>query len=158
MKNKHPQDDTPLDEPEVPPDTTPQTQEKSIVEERNEYLAGWQRATADYRNLQQTLAREREHTSKYATRAVLTDILEVADALYDALRVAPTPDIEQLNKKLHQILERHGVRIVPVAAGDAFDPTIHESLGGEGDHIAHIAQQGYQLHETLIRPARVILK
>lgn len=131
--------------------------EKSVAEERDEYLAGWQRATADYRNLQQTLTREREHQAKYATRSLITDFLELADALRDAYRMAPTDNIAQIDKKLHQLLERAGCTSLNTKEGDTFDPHVHESLGGEGEHVAQIVQQGYRLHDTIIRPTRVIL-
>jgi len=152
-------DNTPSSDPAN--DATPLEQspplEKSIAQERDEYLAGWQRATADYRNLQQSRAREREQLTKYANRSLLTELLELADAFRDAQRVAPSDNIAQLDKKFHQLLAQQSVTSLDTKAGDVFDPTLHESLGGSGERIAQIVQQGYKLNDIIIRPTRVIL-
>lgn len=139
-------------------DISPPELEKSAADERDEYLAGWQRATADYQNLQQTMSREREHLTKYANRNLITDFLELADALNDAQRIAPSADITQINKKLHQLLERHGAKSIATVSGDAFDPALHESIGGSGEVVDNIVQQGYRMNDTIIRPSRVTLK
>jgi len=139
-----------------PPETSP-PKEKSAEQERDEYLAGWQRATADYRNLQQSLAREREQLAKYANRSLLTEFLELADAFRDAQRVAPSENIAQLDKKFHQLLAQQSVLSLGTKEGDVFDPALHESIGGSGERVAQIVQQGYKLNDSIIRPTRVIL-
>jgi molecular chaperone GrpE len=61
-----------------------------------------------------------------------------------------------IEKKLHGVLERAGVRPIE-ALGQPFDPALHEAVASDGDGstVVEVYRQGYNLGEHLLRPAMV---
>jgi molecular chaperone GrpE len=63
-------------------------------------------------------------------------------------------------KELLAIFERHGVRPI-AAAGQPFDPHVHEALFEMPDPsvpqgtVVQVMQAGYAIHDRTLRPARV---
>jgi molecular chaperone GrpE len=58
----------------------------------------------------------------------------------------------------------HGLTQFVPNPGDEFDPNKHEAVGVEqtdrnanDNHIVKVIQKGYELHGTIIRPAKVII-
>ena len=49
------------------------------------------------------------------------------------------------------------------AAGESFDPTVHEALstraedGAEPGVVLDVVEKGYRMSDTVIRPARVVV-
>jgi molecular chaperone GrpE len=97
----------------------------------------------------------------------LRDLLPVIDNLHRALahsRAGREDDpiltgVELVLRGFDEVLERHGVKVVP-ARGTAFDPNRHEAISHvESDQPANTVidehQRGYVLHDRLLRPALV---
>lgn len=145
---------------------------KKVRAEKEEYLTGWQRAKADYVNLQ------KEADVKFA-RGKELGIEELADSLLPALdafdmamsnkAVWESVDknwrqgIEYIHSKFLQALADNKVTVVG-EIGDKFDPMLHEAIESistddeSKDHtIKSIVQSGYKIGERVIRPARVKL-
>ena len=67
----------------------------------------------------------------------------IHNGLLDVLRKAGLTEIDALNQK--------------------FDPTVHEAVGEvesadvEEGHVAQVVQRGYRLHNSVLRPARVLI-
>jgi molecular chaperone GrpE len=67
----------------------------------------------------------------------------IHNGLMDILRKAGLAEIEALNQK--------------------FDPAVHEAIGetesadAEEGRVAQVVQRGYRLHDTVLRPARVLV-
>ncbi len=143
---------------------------RQIRKEKEEYLTGWQRAKADYVNLQ------KEADMKF-TRGKEIGVEELADSLLPALDAFDMAmsnkeaweavdknwrqGIEYIQSKFIQALADNKV-IVVGKIGEKFDPMLHESLESiktddeSQDHtIAKIIQSGYKIGERVIRPARV---
>lgn len=68
--------------------------------------------------------------------------------------------VELIYRKLQSILEAEGIQPI-AAAGDPFDPNLHEAISHEessevqSGHIIEVVQQGYRLGERVVRPALV---
>ncbi len=133
----------------------------TVRKERDEYLAGWQRAKADYINARRDEERERERYSKYAQESVLHEFLALADSLDMALRHEADENIMAVHRQLIELLKRHGITVID-AIGLPFNPVEHEALKEvsvdeevrEGVIIEEF-QRGYRMHDKVLRPAKV---
>lgn len=153
-----------------------QTVEKTPEQLAAEYLAGWQRALADYENLKKTAAAERVEFAKYANAALIEDLLPTVDYFDAAVR--QTPDLatcddvtrknienwligmQHVQKLLMDKLAEQGLQAIEPSG--QFDPNTQEAAEEqESDQpegtILQVVQRGFTLHDKLIRPARVIV-
>jgi len=134
---------------------------REAQKQRDEYLAGWQRAKADAINARREEERSRQAFVTMAASMVLRDFLVVADSFDEAFRSLPDEEksrIMPLYEQFKILLGQHGVKEIEVNDGDRLDPTIHEALEGEGETVAEVLQKGYYLHERVLRPVRVKVK
>jgi len=129
------------------------------------------RKQADYENLQKRTTRDLENTRKYAIEKFATELLTVKDSLEMGLdaanKLATNPDtvregIALTLKILADTLTKFGIgEINPLA--QKFDPQWHEAMAMqqvpqvEEGTVIHVHQKGYQLHDRLLRPARVVV-
>lgn len=125
------------------------------------------RTLADFDNYRKRAERERRDAVRYAGSAPLGDLLEVVDNLSRALAAGGSADdlktgVEMTLRQLEEVLRRHGVEGV-AAAGERFDPAVHEAVSRledpdvEAPTVVEELQRGYRLHERLLRPARVVV-
>ncbi|MBI3420475.1 MAG: nucleotide exchange factor GrpE [Candidatus Sungbacteria bacterium] len=126
--------------------------------QRDDYLAGWQRAKADVINARRQEESARAEFIKMATHMVLRDFLALADSFEEALRSLPDEEkhaIMPLYEQLKTLLGQHGIKEIETKSGDQFDPSIHEALEGEGEMAVEVLQKGFMLYDKVLRPARV---
>ena len=144
---------------------------KKATADKIEYLAGWQRAKADYINLQNTEDKNRTEIIKYAKESLLVDLLPLVDSFDMAFanktvwEQAPENwrrGIEYIYSQLSGILKDNGLEPVVPPLGSDFDPQRHESIGltatdkeEEDGKILEVVKKGYILQGKLIRPAQV---
>ena len=128
------------------------------------------RTRAEAENQRKRMERENSNAVKYAAEKVFRDLLAVVDSLELGLRAAreagatqPVIEgIELTRKQLGDTLARHGV-VELDPAGAVFDPEFHEavSMNPSADvapnHVLEVVQKGFQLHERVLRPARVVV-
>lgn len=129
--------------------------------QRDEYLAGWQRAKADLINARREEERSRDVFVKMATQMVLQNFLALADSFEEAIRSLPDEakhGIMPLYEQLKTLFGQHGIKEIETESGDRFDPVIHEALEGEGEMIEEVLQKGFMLYDKVLRPARVKVK
>jgi molecular chaperone GrpE len=122
------------------------------------------RVQADYQNYQKRVERDREEQAKYAAAHIIKQFLPLLDNLELALKHCNKKDdfykgIEMIYKHLHEMLHDEGVTTIK-AQGQAFDPYKHEALmtvasNKEPNTVIDVMQQGYQLHDKILRPAKV---
>ena len=133
---------------------------RKLAEER---LTRLQYLQADFDNYRKSLEREREQVIQLAGEALISDLLPVLDDMERALpsltREKNREGFELLSRKLHKILESHGLRSIE-SKGRRFDPNFHEAIakGGsieEDGTILEEYQKGYQLRSKVIRPSKV---
>jgi molecular chaperone GrpE len=128
---------------------------------KNRYL----RTLADFDNLRKRTEREKADFFRYATSAVLKDLLPILDNFDRALEHSDADDefhkgVELIYKQLYDVLYRNGLRPID-EVGVHFDPNIHEAVVREEDAtvpshtVTMILQKGYFLHDRLLRPAMV---
>lgn len=137
------------------------------TEKAEKYLAGWQRAQADYQNLKRRTDQEKEESVRFGNAMLILSLLPVLDDLERAFATVSThlagftwvDGIRLIHRKLQAALEAHGLGEIK-AVGQPFDPNLHDAVahqeGEEGVVLAEV-QRGYKLHERVIRPTLVVV-
>jgi molecular chaperone GrpE len=138
-----------------------------LVRERDEYLASWKRATADYQNLRRRLQGDIDAAVALRKAGLLNDLLLVLDYLDMALATPATTaeaknlhaGVEATRTALLGALEREGVR--PLPEGGRFDPAVHacvareDARDREAGEILATLRRGYTIEGRILRPAQV---
>tara|TARA_B100000378_G_scaffold268961_1_gene256586 strand:- start:185 stop:760 length:576 start_codon:yes stop_codon:yes gene_type:complete len=147
-----------------------ESSEKTAEQERDEYLAGWQRAQADLQNLKRQHEQERALFTNVGKEAVLRDLIPMLDnfeaAFSNKEAWEATPEswrvgIEYIYNQFQAVLEKHGVTTYG-QIGDAFDAAIHEPVASEPvedeaqkNTITAVVQKGYKIGDKVVRAAKV---
>lgn len=143
---------------------------EEIKAECDKYLAGWQRAQADYENLKRETTARNGQLSQMVLEGMLMEMLPSLDSLQMALAHAPAEPKDWVDGIRH--IERHfvdsfrqlGVDVVD-ALGKPFDPACMEAigrieqkeLGNVVDTVVEVKQAGYRIGEKCLRPVKVIV-
>ncbi|MBX4192000.1 nucleotide exchange factor GrpE [Candidatus Parcubacteria bacterium] len=131
---------------------------KKAVEEKQEYLDGWQRARADFANYKREEANL--HTDKEARikAEFVESLLPALDSFEMALKHNPTEELTLVHKQLLSALTELGVEQFG-KVGEDFSPHLHEALAKQedGEKIVRVERSGYKINNTIIRPAQVII-
>ena len=134
-----------------------------------EYLDGWQRARAEFANYKKRIEREQEESRARVVADLLQDFTAILDDLERALKDRPADGesaawasgIDMIYRKLTAVLDAEGVKPILPAAGEVFDPNVHEAVSHESSdahsegQIIDVIHQGYRIGERVIRPALV---
>jgi molecular chaperone GrpE len=128
------------------------------------------RVLADSENFKKRLLREKEDYFKFATSAILEEIIPVMDNLDLALAHGKQTEackdlvtgVEMTMNIFLDTMKKHGLE--QIAEVDVpFDPARHEALGqierddvGENT-VCQMLQKGYMLKDRLLRPAKVMV-
>lgn len=145
---------------------------KEAKEKAAEYLAGWQRAKADYINQERAEAAWKKEYIEFANRNLIDELLPVINHFLVAFsnkeaweKVDRTwrMGIEYIYKQLLGILEGHGLVLLG-EVGEHFDPALHNAVSteetgdaGADDTIARVLEPGFRLKDKVLRPARVVV-
>ena len=143
---------------------------KQARSEKDEYLTGWQRAKADYVNLQKEMDQVRKNTSLSTKERMVENLLPAIDSFDMAFankeaweKVDPNwrTGVEYIYQQFMTSLADSGIEKID-KANVPFDPNLHQSIESiptddqAKDHtIERIIQAGYKIGERVIRPARV---
>ncbi len=143
---------------------------KKCETDKQDYLAGWQRAKADFINARKDEEASRGEFIKFSEKNLIFDLLDLADS-FDGLfntkekieEINPEwrKGIENIYQQLLNILKSRGVEIIK-SIGEKFNPEEHESVGEikidnpekEGIIVEEI-RKGYKMHNKIIRPSQV---
>ena len=127
------------------------------------------RAYAEFDNVKKRLQRERDEFTRFASEAMVRQLLPIVDSLDQALlAVDESSDasgvikgVRLIHRQLTGLLEKEGVQRI-AAIGERFDPHRHEAVAqvdaGDGqpdNHVVEEVQVGYTMHGKVIRPAMV---
>ena len=137
--------------------------------ERDEYLAGWQRAKADFANYKKDELKRLEELARYQTEDFVLELIGVMDNFELGIaaleKQGPVEKgIYMIKTQIEDILKRRGLMRITIRAGDKFDPAVAEAVaevdspaGGEipPGAIVDEIEAGYRLYDKVIRPARV---
>lgn len=136
-----------------------------------EYLAGWQRAKADFINYKKDELKRMEGFLQFAAEGFILKILPILDnfeiafsqetSLKDEEQIDKTIEgFRQIEKQLKDFLQDQGVEEIK-SMGEKFDPNLHEAVEriesdeGESETIIEEVQKGYKINGRLLRPAKV---
>ena len=139
--------------------------------ERDEFKDRFMRALADAENSRKRAERDRREAEQYGGTRISRDLLPVYDNLKRALDAA-TDDtrtqaaaliegVELTLRELTNVMTKHGVKPISPAAGDQFDPQLHQAMfeapvpGTKAGQIIQVMTEGFTLHDRLLRPAHV---
>lgn len=134
--------------------------------EKEEYLKGWQRAKADYINLDRASVERQARAAAYSEESIFRELLDLADS-FELAYAINAPDsqwargIRQTYDKLRSIMKAHEIVEIE-SVGKKFDPAMHEAIElvetenqDEDDSVVAEIQKGYTLKGRILRPSRV---
>lgn len=152
----------------------PDSEIAKLTKERDEYLAGWQRAKADFLNYKKDELRRLQDVAKLSSEEIIRDLIPVVDSFDLGLaNLEKGGHVEKgvymIKSQLEDILKRNGVEKLKVDLGGKFDPSLQEAIGvidaselakdrkWESGTIAEEIEAGYSYQGKLLRPTRVRL-
>ncbi len=131
-----------------------------------DYLAGWQRAQADFINYKRRAEQEKEELVKFANAKLMLALLPIIDDLERAFESVPPESglnwvegFKMIERKLKAGFETQGLTPI-VAVGQPFDPNFHEAVReekGKDGIVIQEMERGYLLNGKLLRPAKVTI-
>jgi molecular chaperone GrpE len=141
---------------------------QAAEQSRDEYLNLAQRTRADFENYQKRMQRDLAQERRYAQTPLAADLLPALDNLERATAAAQqagekgplVQGVAMVHGQLLDILRRHGVTRID-ALGQPFDPNLHQAVMQQpsSEHppmtVTQVLEQGYMIHERVLRPARV---
>jgi molecular chaperone GrpE len=142
-----------------------ETARKEAEESWNKYL----RTAAEFDNFRKRSARDLDLARKYGAERLAQAILPVRDSLAAGLAASGAGDAAVVIKGqqatlrlLDDALATAGVTEID-PKGEPFDPAKHEALSmlpsadAAPNSVLEVIQKGYQLHDRLLRAAKVIV-
>lgn len=147
------------------------------TEKTEEYKKDWQRALADYKNLQKETSERRAEWAQMSKANILEDFIPVYDNFKSAFFHHPVlqADNEEhkqiknwidgigfIMKQFGDVMKSHGVEEIKTV-GEKFDPNMHESMGEEeveDKEVGTILKElvsGYKMGGKVIKAAKVII-
>jgi len=138
--------------------------EADLAEMKNK----WLRAVADEQNVRRRSEKEKQDALKYGVTNFAREMVSVADNLRRALESASeelkdsdvVKGVEMTERELQNAFNKAGIKRVE-AAGQPFDHNLHQAMFEIEDPsqpagmVAQVMQDGYVIHDRLLRPAMV---
>lgn len=128
------------------------------------------RCQAELDNYRKRAAREMEDQNRYANISFMRELLPVLDNIYRAIEAAEKSTdgsglldgVKLVAQQLEAVLERHHCVKIP-ALHQPFDPNLHHAILQQPSDeypentVLLVTQEGYQLHDRVVRPSQVIV-
>lgn len=135
---------------------------------RDEYLAGWQRAKADFINYKKDETGRLKEFLKYGIIGLLIEFLPILDNFEKAEKETPEEiknnqyfkGLLQIKIQIQDFLKSQGVTAME-SIGKKVDLNFHEIVGEvemkdkEPGEVVEEVQKGYLIEDKLLRPAKV---
>lgn len=130
---------------------------------KNEYY----RAYADTKNLRNNLERDHREAMKYRAEGFIDALLPVLDSFHMALANEPSDPalknyligFQYIYRNLVSVLEAEGVSEIAPQIGEEFNANTMAAVdtveGEENNKITRVYNNGYKLHDRIVRPANV---
>ncbi|MBI4094635.1 MAG: nucleotide exchange factor GrpE [Candidatus Liptonbacteria bacterium] len=177
-------DETIKEKDQTPPqkaggEKEPGDEMEKLKKQRDEYLAGWQRAKADFINYKKDEMARLQDVARYGSEELVEEMISVLDSFDLAIsyteRQNPAPTLQSeprhegvgvekgiymIRSQIEDTLKKRGLERIRVKKGDAFDPSTMESIkevesGEPPGTIVEEVEPGYRLYDKILRPARV---
>ncbi|MEM8752508.1 MAG: nucleotide exchange factor GrpE [Pseudomonadota bacterium] len=143
----------------------------ALTAERDELRDKLMRALAEGENVRRRAERDRKDAEAYGGAKLARDLLSVHDnmeralaATDDAAKAAASSLIEGVELTQRELLSafgKHKIEKVEPAAGEKFDPNLHQAMfeapvpGAEPGTVIEVMQAGFTISGRLLRPALV---
>jgi molecular chaperone GrpE len=154
-------------------DAKPQAAGNDLQQLRAELAAAKDRELrvhAELDNVRKRAARELEDYRRFANLPLLRDLLPVLDNVDRAIEAgeknadaaALLEGFKMVSQQLGEVLKRHHCTLIE-ALHAPFDPNVHHAVMQQpsDEHPANtvlmVTQNGYQLHDRVVRPSQVIV-
>ena len=140
---------------------------EACLDERQEYLDGWQRSRAEIVNLKKQHLEEKKLFTNFGKEQLLIDFLPVLDNFNAAFNSESWNNVDEnwrvgveyIYKQFLDVLEKNNVQ----EFGDVNDELDYEKYeiieevesDLEKDSIVELVQKGYKLGDKIVRPAKV---
>ena len=149
---------------------------EDLTKERDELQDRHLRLQAEFENFRRRGLKERQEAHNFGHQNIVKDLLPTVDNLERAIAhsvesaegsggedlQALLQGIELVRRELLGVLDKHGVSRIE-AGGQLFDPAVHEAMSQVVDDsvppgkVVQVLEEGYQLRDRMLRPARVIV-
>jgi molecular chaperone GrpE len=142
---------------------------KDVEAERDEYKLLAMRTRADFENSQRRATREAAQEKRYAHGPLALELLPILDNLDRAVIAAKlagetgplVQGVGMVQSQYLDALKRHGITRIE-ALNQPFDPNLHQAVMQQPSDqppntVLQVLEQGYMLHDRVLRPARVIV-
>ncbi len=146
---------------------------KEVKKEKAEFLTNWQRDRADFVNYK---AKDGERLKEFIDKErkkFINNLLPVLDSYdlafankdaWEKVEKNWRVGVEYIHAKLLEVIRDYNVSEVG-KEGEVFNPEIHEPYEtseteneSEDNMIDRVIQKGYKMGDTVIRPAKVVVK
>jgi molecular chaperone GrpE len=128
------------------------------------------RSQADFENYKKRAAREKEEAIKYANSSLLEKLIAIVDNFELGLEAARAEGekspifsgMSMVFKQLMDFLADSGLQPIN-AAGEKFDPNLHEAIAHEPNNefpegtVIRQTRRGYKMKDRLLRPSSVVV-
>lgn len=144
---------------------------KACRKEREEYLAGWQRAKADFVNARKDEEKGRALFVKFANEAFVAELLPVLQNFERAMadkEVWEKADknwrvgIEHIAAQLKKVLADKGLKEIAPHIGEPYSPARDEAVAHtlvetleKNNAILEVVEKGYELNGKILKPPKV---
>ncbi len=139
--------------------------------ERDQFHELAKRSQADLANYRKRIVEERQSERKYFNIDLLGKLISISDDLNRATKMNSDQHVEQawidgvdlVSKNLLKIIESQGVQKIEATMNAQFDPHEHQAILFQDSEqieeglIIEVIQEGYKLHDRLIRATQVIV-
>ena len=160
-----------IDSPEALEDPVFDERIAELEAERDAFRDKFMRALADAENTRKRADRDRREAENYGGSRLARDLLPVFDNMKRAVQAIPEDQreantaviegVELTMRELLKVFNKHGIEVISPEVGDKFDPNLHEAMfeapvpGTVAGEIIQVSADGFQLHDRLLRPAKV---
>lgn len=132
---------------------------KKCQTEKDEYLAGWQRAKADFINFRKEQEKQQKEIIKFSNTILIYELLLVLDSFDLALKNNEDKGLYLIKSQLDDILKKSELTVIKTI-GEKFNPEFHEAIEEvesekESGIIVEELQKGYLLHNKVLRASKV---
>ena len=143
---------------------------KKALEEKQEYLTGWQRTKADFINARKRDEELQKDFIKYSNEGLISSLIPVLDSFNMAMGNKESWErvdknwrvgVEYISNQLKKVLEDNGLKeINPI--GQKFDPNRDEAVeyvkvsDQKQDHVViSVTHKGFSLNEKVLKAPKV---
>ena len=160
-------------DPSATGESTGESKDNDLTSEIASLRERLMRALAETDNTRRQGERRAQEAQQYAIANFARELLQVVDNLRRAIDAGAADaearkaaglveGVAATDRILTQILNRFGVKEIN-ALNEPFDPTKHEAVMETEEteqppgRVAQVLENGYMLHDRLLRPARVVV-